>query len=214
MLKEHATEGSNWFVRLFHKKTDITNHPPISDFEQELFRNGVYVFDPNKEIYDAEKILLQHKDWMDRNWGNFLHRDSFDDKIAYEKHHILWKQAFSGLIPIHWSDWREVKNDFEKGRELNIQLNPTLVDAGVTHSSHFVVRETGRGQKLQTRQLAVVIARKEVENIPGWNYEEIIQAQESKGLSKKDFDKAKDLAKKIVSNLRNRKGTEQGLILR
>ncbi len=212
-MDEGVTEKGGLLNRIFQKKTDLAQNPTVSDFERDLFRGGVYEFNFDEEISDAEKSVLQHKAWLERSWEKHRHKESMDYTVSHERHDVMWKQAFSGLIPKHWSHWIGIRDDFESAGKLHIQLSPTLVDAGVSHSHHLVLNETGKSQKLSIEQLAVVMARREIDNIPPWNYDEVAAAQRKKGLTEHDFSEARRLSKEYVRNMRNRPKEEAGTFI-
>lgn len=212
-MDEGATEKGS-IIKRFFKKPELEK-PVVtsSNFERDIFKNGVYEFDFDEEISDAERSVLQHKAWLERSWEKHRHKESMDYTVSHERHDVMWKQAFSGLIPKHWNHWVGIKDDFENAGKQHIQLSSTLVDAGVSHSHHLVLNEVGKSQKLSVEQLAVVMARREIDNIPPWNYDEVVTAQRKKGLTESDYSDARKLSREYVRNMRNRPKEEAGTFI-
>jgi hypothetical protein len=92
-----------------------------------------------------------------------------------------------------------VMDDFEKAREQKVGLNHTLVDAGITHPHHLVANEVGKGQRLDTKQLAWLFVRPD---FPEWKLNEILTAQKQKGVGSKEIKAAQKLAEEIRERMK------------
>lgn len=165
-----------------------------SDFEKELFRDGVYVFDFDKEVGRAEEHYHSKKEWLRHPAWVTRAQDMLADLVTSEQWELAWKQAFSGRIPKSWYIWHGPMKAFEEAGKRNIQLSPTLVNAGVSHDHHLVVNEAGKSQKLSSEQLGLVLGR---DDIPSWNSDQIIAAQRAKGMTKGEFDDARTYAAEV-----------------
>lgn len=101
-----------------------------------------------------------------------------------------WLFHFNGKIPKRWADhWANASRDFEEAGKRNVQLSPTLVDAGVSHPNPWTVEEVAKTQKLTPEQLAISFAAH-----PGdWYREQLIEAQRKLGVSEEEIDRAKVL---------------------
>lgn len=179
-----------------------------SDFERDLFKDGVYEFDFDKEVdrasehYQSKKEWLRHPMWVGRA------QEVLVDLVTSEQWELAWKQAFSGRIPKSWHIWHGPHHDFEEAGAKNVQLSPTLVNAGVSHDHHLVVNEAGKSQKLSPEQLGLVLGR---DDIPPWNSNEIIAAQKAKGMISEEYEVAKAYAEKVRDLIRKAKSKRSKL---
>lgn len=116
-----------------HDTKDITPLQNSSDFEKGLFQNGVYHFDFDTELHKSEKDYHIYQNWLRRAqpWNE---KSSLGDFVGSERHEVLWKQSFDGLIPKHWGEvWYNVMHDLEEAGKRGVQLNSVLVSAAVSH---------------------------------------------------------------------------------
>lgn len=174
-----------------------------SDFESQLFRNGTLDFDLNQYMAEATRDLQRSKDWYGHNpyWDAKKTAGSMARDMNDAKYEMIWKSRFSGQIPKYWYIWYNVIGDFEKARRLNARLSETLIDAGVSHPHHLVAYEVGKGQRLNTRQLAWLFVRPD---FPDLNRDEIITAQRKMGVSEKELQVAIKMADQVCSEARRR----------
>lgn len=173
---------------------DAEMHLPISDYEQGLFANGVYTYDPNSEIDRAEDSIRSHSDWLKRaGWSEDRSSDSLNYDITHQRWELAWKQHFSGRVPKQWRIWHGAMHDVEVAGERDVQLSDTLIDAAVSHSHHLVTNAAGKHQVLNTHQLAIAFAR----DLPPWNLDEIVSSQIEKGMTQDQIREARKLSEEI-----------------
>jgi hypothetical protein len=173
--------------------------PTAPDFEKGLFKDGVYEFIFDKEIDKSEESYYRMKDWLRHPGWVSRAQGVLTDLVSSERWDLAWKQAFSGKIPKSWSIWYGLTDSFKEAGKRNIQLSPTLVNAGVSHDHHLVVNETGKSQKLSPQQLGLVLGR---DDIPLWNSNEIISAQRAKGMTSKEYHEARTYAEEVREKIR------------
>lgn len=173
-----------------------------SDFERDLFQNGVYMFDFDKEVDRASENYHSMKEWLDHPGWVSRAQAVLTDLVTSEQWELAWKQAFSGRIPKSWYIWHGPIDAFEKAGKKNVQLSSILVNAGVSHDHHLVVNEAGKSQKLSPEQLGLVLGR---DDIPSWNSDQIIKAQKAKGMTKDEYEEAQSYAKKVRELIRKAK---------
>ena len=196
-----SEKGGSFLSKILGSNSPKDLTPPTQpDFEKELFKNGVYQFDIDKEIQKSEEYYRSKKDWLRHPGWVSRAQDVLADLVSSESWDLAWKQAFSGKIPKSWAIWYGLTDSFEKAGERNVQLSPTLVNAGISHTHHLVVNETGKNQKLTAEQLGLVLGR--VDDIPPWNSEQIITAQKAKGMTQEEFRKAEEFAKVVREKIR------------
>lgn len=145
---------------LFYPSKDL----PISNFERDLFIDGVYIFNPKEEKKNLKNILLEI-----RNDNEYM--------VDLEITNYNWKLAFSGIIPKRWEKFGNVVEDFERARNQKIQLSPMLVVAGITHCHPHVVHMAGITQELSGLQEDFIRKKYEIGKISRSQCEEILEAQ-------------------------------------
>ena len=212
MGEDTGEKGLNIFKKILKQepKKDLAPLQNSLDFEKNLFKDGVYLYDFEREIGKSENQYLSYQNWLSKTRNPQRAKESLNYFVGSERHEIMWKQAFSGKIPKSWGDvWYNVKKSFQEAGKQNVQLSPDLVNAGVSHSHHLVVNETGKSQNLSVEQLAVVIARKKTKDIPEWNYDEIITSQENKGMTRTNLNDAIKIADELIDMMNKKKEEEK-----
>lgn len=189
--------------RVFNNE-EIRNSTRSSDFETMLFWDGQFVFDHDFEVYFASKEISEERHKLKSEYGRRGYEDKMKSFIEEKRHDIAWKREFSEKIPKKWKDLRNICKDFKKAKERNIQLSDTLIDAALSHYHPDVVKSAGVSQKLSKNQLALVIARLEVGTVYPWNYEQILEAQVMRGLTREGLDNSFISAGKLVENYMNK----------
>ena len=191
------------FGKLIKRKPSKEVTTPSSNFEQEIFRGGVYHFDFDRELANSEGQYSSYKGWLDQHRTPDRAKRSLQDFIGSERHEIMWKQFFDGVIPKRWGEtWHNPIRDLEEAGKRKVQLSELLVNAGVSHSHHLVVNEAGKNQRLNPKQLGLVLAR---DDIPAWNSDEVIASQKAKGMTKQEISKARKIASEIKARMRRKK---------
>jgi hypothetical protein len=175
-----------------------------SNFEKELFRDGVYVFDFDREVSTAENDHQSLKDWLRHPMWVSRAQGVLADLVTSKRWDLAWKQAFSGRIPKSWSIWYGLTHSFEEAGKRGVQLSPTLVNAGVSHDHPLVVNEAGKSQKLSPEQLGLVLGR---DDIPAWNSDQIIVAQRAKGMTNEEYQEARDYAVEVREKIEKARST-------
>lgn len=173
------------------------------DFESQLFRNGTLEFDFGQYMAEARQDLGRSQNWYENNPYFDAKRtaESMARDMEDAKYEMIWRSRFSGQIPRSWHIWYNVQGDFEKARAAGARLSETLVDAGVSHPHHLVANEVGKGQRLNTRQLAWLFVRPD---FPNWNRDEILTAQRKMGVSENDLREAMKMADEVREQARKR----------
>ncbi len=202
-------KGGNSLSKIFGSSTpkDITT-ATSSDFEKDLFKGGVYVFDFDREVSTAEKDYQGLKDWLRHPAWVSRAQGVLADLVTSKRWDLAWKQAFSGKIPKSWGIWYGAQSAFEEAGKRGVQLTPTLVNAGVSHDHHLVANEAGKTQKLNPEQLGLVLGR---DDIPTWNSNEIVAAQRAKGMTSGEYKEAMAYAAKIREMIRKAKSKREEL---
>ena len=191
------------FGRLIKRKSSKEITTPSSNFEQELFRGGVYHFDFDKELSNSEGDYRSYKGWLDKHRTPDRANRSLQDFIGSERHEIMWKQFFDGVIPKRWGEfWGNPMKDLEEAGKRKIQLSEPLVSAGVSHSHHLVANRAGKNQRLNPEQLGLILVR---DDIPAWNSNEVLDAQKAKGMTGQEISKARKIASEIKARMRRKK---------
>ena len=158
---------------------------PKDSFEESLFADGVYIYNPEEEIALAEYGATSILQWRERAGENGNYEIGVVRQIINNNRSgLVWKEHFSGLVPKDWHIWHGPKIAFEAAAELDVQLSPTLVFAGMLHEHHLVVKGTSKSQLLNEMQLAICFARSDLSD---WDREEIIAAQRAKVLLKSNY---------------------------
>ncbi len=183
---------------------------PVSDFEGELFRDGTLDFNLDKYMARAREDLDRKKNWYEENPGWDARRTAESMARDYQgaNYELIWRDRFSGRVPKRWDLWYFAMDDFKKAGQLGARLSQTLVDAGVSYPHHLVANETGKGQLLNTRQLAWLFVRPD---LPLWNRNQIMEAQLKMGVKKEDIKHAMKLADEVRENLRKRQSGASSL---
>lgn len=119
---------------------------------------------------------------------------------------FIWRKQFSGLIPKNWTLWHNPYEDFKQAGELKLQLNDTLISAGITHPVHHVGREVGASQKLNLDQLVALLS---IPNMPGWGVKQVLEAQRKMGLSESDIIAAEKRARDIRAKMEKKKSVSK-----
>jgi len=160
-----------------------------SPFEKELEKGGVFIFDPIEFDKEAVGILEEFQKWVKGNpyWTAEEKRRVVADEMRYITHERSWLNRFSGTIPKSWRHWSQVEADLEEASGQGVQLSENLVNAAVLHPHWAVAQAAGKGQRLTCRQLAVLLAR---DDLRGTRIERIISAQQTRGMSQEDIEKA------------------------
>ncbi|MYB40499.1 hypothetical protein F4X86_04535 [Candidatus Saccharibacteria bacterium] len=183
------------------KPSELCNRERGS-FEETLFADGVYLYDQEKEIAEAEHGVNNYEKWL---VGTERTPVVVNEQLRREKRQcrsgLIWKEYFSGAVPADWHDWRAPLHAFEEAGELGVQLSPTLVYAGVLHEHHPVVIETGKNQLLNEEQLAICF----VKDLPLWDLNEILDAQRKMGVGEDQIARAKSLAEEKKRQMRDKK---------
>lgn len=179
-----------------------------SAFEKELFKDGIFEFDFDKEIDKSEDSYFRMKDWLRHPGWVTRAKGVLSDLVTSERWGIAWKQAFTGKIPKSWHIWYNVMESFEEADKKGVQLNPILVSAGISHEHHIVVNRTGKSQKLTPEQLGLVLGR---DDIPEYNSEEIVSAQKRKGMTEKEYKEARIYAAEVREKIRKAKSKKEQL---
>ena len=192
-------KGGNFLSKILGSNSPKDLTPPKSDFERELFKDGVYEFDFDKEIKDSEHSYVRYRDWLQHPGWVSRAPAMLADFISSENWDLAWKQAFSGRVPKSWGILHGPMEAFPEAAKRNIQLSPTLVNAGVSHDHHLVVNETGKSQKLSPEQLGLVLGR---DDIPPWNSDQVIAAQKAKGMTNQEFNEAEVYAAEVREKTR------------
>lgn len=172
---------------------------PNADFEQALFKDGVYVFDFDKEVSRAEEDYASLKEWLQQPMWVTRAEGVLADMIGTEKWELAWKQTFSRQIPKDWDIWHGPYRAFENAKKFGVQLSPVLVNAGVSNAIVHVVKEAGLGQKLNPQQLGLIIGR---EDLNPFVMKNIIAAQFSKGMTKNQYSEAEKYGAAIREKIR------------
>jgi hypothetical protein len=197
------TRLQRFVSRLRGRQTDVPSTPSAtsqSNFEQELFRNGTYEFNVERDLASHTKYLQRSRDWFENvGWPTDKAASYFHRQVGEKNHEIMWQQHFSGKIPSHWDWYGNVLKDFQKAREQKVSLSQTLVDAGITHIHWSVASEVGTGQKLNVTQLAWALARPDFSK---WVLNDILAAQEGMGVSRKDIEAARKLAEQARERMK------------
>ncbi len=149
------------YIKCVTDGTELLHKTP---FEEELFKDGYYVFQPNGEIFEAE---VHYKDVMNNFGQNRIERSSVElSQLAeiladIELQHLNWKQKFSGKIPKRWGsdNGENMVEDMKRAGQEQVQLDDVLIDAGVCHFNRDVALQTGINQKLNPNQLAIIFVR-------------------------------------------------------
>ena len=198
------TEKEGYFLGKLLKPTQKGEMVPVasqpSDFEKELFRSGVYEFNFDKEVQKSEADYRRDGAWLHQaRWAPDRAKETLASFASSESCDLAWKQAFSGVIPIHWNIWYIVEDSFNEGGKRNVQLSPTLINAGISNDNHLVVNEVGKSQKLSPQQLGFILGR---DDIPSWNSDQIVEAQERKGMTRSEYDEARVFAAEVREMIR------------
>ena len=167
-----------------------------NSFEEALFANGIYIHDPEGER-TKEESTQEHGahgliEWCRENFFSEM-RSRLPEAAQREQDCCIypsWREFFSGMVPKNWDTWLHPFNDFEQAGELNVQLSPTLVYAGVLYPQNHVVLEAGKTQLLSEVQLAICLARTD---LPNWVKEEILTTQKRRGVTDAQIASAKYL---------------------
>lgn len=175
--------------------SEAVANPNLTDFERSLFADGVYVYDPSTEHADAESDIARSATWYRDNpyWDEQRTRDSLSRDVFQKRWELAWKQHFSGQVPKDWEMWHAPMDNIGQAGERGLQLSGTLIDAAVSHDHHLVANKAGTLQDLNTHQLAIAFARK----LPGWNIDQIVEAQVTRGMSQKQVAEARKMAEEI-----------------
>lgn len=173
----------------------------LSDFEKEMFEEGVYEFNFDKEVDKANTHfqktieMIQHPP-MDISNPKVI----IDNLMPSANWDLAWKRTFSGKIPKSWGEsWENVRRDFDVAEKRNAQLSPALVNAGISHTHPWVVNGAGRSQKLSPKQLGIIRGRPD---IPGFSYASIVEAQKEKGVTDEEIKKAGEYSEPIARKFR------------
>lgn len=166
-------------------------------------------FEEKRDPY-LEEELLKAKEDLDsfEKWLRSTHTSEEEIKTELEERkqdlmlEIKWKYYFKGRnIPSSWDIWYNVSETFTEAAKNKEELSTDLIDAGISHPHHLVAYETGKTQRLNTRQLAYLFIRE----LPFWNFEEIIEAQTEKGMTDQDLEEAKKYAEEYKERLEKEK---------
>src|SRR3989339_197374 len=165
------------------------SHEYASKFEEGLFRDGVYIFDPKKYRLGTEKLLNKLEDWYRSSvhWEADLLEERMQEHFEYADHLMIWSAGFSGHIPRHWeystdhiiTDLKEALKVKETMRA-SVILSETLIDAGITHPHPSVNAAAGKVQRLTFKHLVWLFANPSIEP---WSRNEILRAQEKFGVT-------------------------------
>lgn len=190
-------------VVLASPASEVVANPNVTDFERNLFADGVYVYNPAAELADAESDIARMTAWYRDNWDIQRAHDSLSDDVSQKRWELSWKQHFSGQVPKDWEMWDAPMMDVEQAGKRGLQLSETLIDAAISHEHHLVANTAGTLQDLNTHQLAIAFARE----LPRWNIDEIVEAQVKRGMSGKQVAEARRMAEDIRKRMS--KGTIQ-----
>lgn len=151
-------------------------HPPlpthehgVTDFEQQLFKDGAYVFVPALELHKAGSDYAAVANY--RGAQPWVDTDKVVAQMPDVAEMLTWKQNNSGAIPARWAAvgengeerfgspaWGAIRTDLEAAKEQQIQLSTPLIDAAVTHPVSHVREAAGLNQRLEQWQLADLLA--------------------------------------------------------
>lgn len=178
---------------LIRKQISEWQKHPETDFEKNIFNDGIYVFNLNDEVPRPDdrqnlEVWLNEPDFSDQ-------ADLALAEITSSNHHELaWKNAFSGLIPKNWQDWFGAYETFRDAGAQNVQLSPLLINAGISHFNSQVVIMAGSTQKLTPDQLGLIIGNGEF--LKG-GLNRVISAQKRKGMSDSDLQTAEVYGERV-----------------
>ena len=195
-------KGGNFLSKILRSNPTKNLTVPQSDFEKELFKDGAYAFDFDKEVQEAEGVYHRTTGWLHHRLEPDRVQNVLAGLASSESWDLAWKQAFSDRIPKNWDVWGKVMVSFKEAGRRNIQLSPVLVNAGVSHDFPSVVYEAGKSQRLTPQQLGFVLGR---DNLSQWISDRVIATQKAKGMTTQEYDRARAYAEKIKEIFRKTK---------
>lgn len=192
------TPESNLSQSITNQSPENPNTPSkevISDFEKELFSSGTLDFDFDKYTSKVRKELKGEKNYTRQLWDDEGRiAETLAESLKSAEKEMIWATRFSGQIPKHWDDWRNIWRDFENAKNINVQLSEVLIDAGLSHPNPNVANEVGENQKLNVKQIAQLF-----QDHSYWHLEslqEILDYQIKIGVTEEDIQEAVRLFKK------------------
>lgn len=125
----------------------------MSEFEKAVFARGVFVRS-DEQILAGQKTEL---DGLRETHGDAV----VSDREAYNRRHFAWLRHYRGKIPASWDDVQAIAEDIRRAHDERTILEPTLVEAVLTHPMAFPLLALSGFQRLNAHELAIVIARRD-----------------------------------------------------
>lgn len=185
------------------KIRSLTAKEGISEFEKQLFQNGVLEFDPNlvaEYLQHYENMFQDHIRWHARHTNPSIRSCAMESGFGtFVKAHLMvhWHKSFAGLVPASWNIWYNVKNDQQNAKLAGVTLSENLVTAGAIHPHWITMKETCMGQKLTVDQLAWAFTLP----IATGSIEDIISAQSKMGTSQATIKAAQEKGERMRAEL-------------
>lgn len=175
----------------------------VAEFERELFKRGTLEFHVDEYLGEQEHFITHFQESLqEEGWNSDFVAGLIGSARDDIPHHLMWQQHFSEQVPKDWSIWTIAWNDIRKAGTRGIQLNSTLIDAGVSYPEFIVAVEAGKTQRLNETQLAILLARPDIYD---HRREEVLSAQRAMGVSEEVIQEATRIAKEIQDRIREKK---------
>jgi hypothetical protein len=143
------------------------NSVPLSKFEKNLFIDGKYKFNPDRENHDTISEFMSSVGWWFQN-PNYGSMGNLSKSIEKARLSLIddyfWKKTFDGEIPKKWAqEWYEVERDLIKIKESDHKLSSRLAYAALTYPHWAATLAVADIQSLTPNLYGIALAQIKLE---------------------------------------------------
>ncbi len=177
----------------------------VSNFEARLRAGARLTFSEGI----VEKTETDYREGLERSMKFWEGKPFFVRSIAQAverdkaelRWDLLWRQAFSGVVPESWSDWKKAEQDFLRAGRTQASLSDVFMYAGLTYPDWRVVCAAAMVQKLNTHQLAILLVQYHAKRLNVGGFTDAMAFQREKGIGEQDVREAERLAGEILRKM-------------
>ncbi len=139
-----------------------------------------------KSLYEGERLNINPETYLDERVKALRQTMGFGDPERQSKNRVRaeealtqfsdaeakglpWLTRFNNIVPKNWSVWFALDRDMQVARQLAVQLNPEIVDAGISHPHWGIRRSTALSQQLDSEQLGALY----IQMLPGMDFVDV-----------------------------------------